>query len=320
MNDERTLQEYQALTTGAGLARVERSLVVMTGRDRVTLLHKFCTQDVQSKQPGQGGEAFLCNAQGKIVAYVYFFVGEQALYLDSSPGQAQAIIAHLDRYVITEDVQFEDHSTSHADLLLSGAQVKAILANSGSGLPTPMYAQLALSLGGNDALARRVPFTGASSWLVSVARDRVDGVQSWLMQQGLVPCESAAVEIARVEAGAPLFGTDITVENLPQEIARDVQAINFRKGCYLGQETVARIDALGHVNKLLVRVKLPLAAPSTPGSELKLGEKVIGRVTSVVDSPLYQSPLALAYLRREYAAPGTMMDGVEVLPSLAGNL
>jgi folate-binding protein YgfZ len=121
-------------------------------------------------------------------------------------------------------------------------------------------------------------------------------------------CDADAVEAARIEAGAPLFGRDITLENLPQEVGRDAQAISFTKGCYLGQETVARIDALGHVNKLLVGVKFAgdqLPAARTP---LRAGGKSAGEVTSAAWSPRLGAVLALAYVKRLLAKPGTRLE------------
>jgi folate-binding protein YgfZ len=266
----------------------------MTGKDCRSFLHKFCTQDVLSRQVGEGGEAFLCNIQGKIVAYVYFFVGESEIVLDTSPGQSEKIIAHLDRYVITEDVQFRDESND----LLIWASVRP------PGFPkeeSPLYSSVRLMSDGTEVM-RRVPFLGPFSYFGD----------STSMPEG-IEVAPAAVEMLRIESASPLYGIDITLDNLPQEVARDAQAINFKKGCYLGQETVARIDALGHVNKLLVQVKFNDDISVSPGHELKVGDKVVGKVTSAAWSPRLNAPLALAYVRREHAAVGTMLEGAEVV-------
>lgn len=279
------LSEYEALTRRAGVALLQRSRVTMTGKDRATLLHKFCTQDVLGKQTGEGGEAFICNVQGKIVAYVYFFVEDDRIVLDTSPGQAEAIVKHLDRYVITEDVQFEQ--TELNTLLLAGAESEALLKRV-------------------NIAARRIPW-GDHAFLI-------DGdARGPLVDAGAVSCSTDAAEILRIESPAPLYGVDITLDNLPQEVHRDAQAIHFKKGCYLGQETVARIDALGHVNKLLVQVTFAPEANVSPGLELRHGEKVVGHVTSACFSPKFAAPLALAYVRREHAAPGTKLVDCEVV-------
>jgi folate-binding protein YgfZ len=111
--------------------------------------------------------------------------------------------------------------------------------------------------------------------------------------------------MARIEAGTPLFGQDITEKNLPQEVARDALAISFTKGCYLGQETVARIDALGHVNQTLCGLRFAGPDSPPPGTELTIDDKVVAHVTSAAFSPRLGGPLALGYVRRGHTLPGT---------------
>ena len=129
-----------------------------------------------------------------------------------------------------------------------------------------------------------------------------------LSHAGFAPCQPEAVEIVRVEAGWPVYGRDITDHNLPQEVDRDDLAVSFTKGCYLGQETVARIDALGHVNRKLVGVKFVGAAIPDVGMRLTSDDQEVGQVTSSVFSPRLDSPLALAYVRRAHNAPGTPLQ------------
>jgi folate-binding protein YgfZ len=308
MMDEQLAAAYQALTQRAGVVRLDRAQVAMSGKDRATMLHKFCTQDVLGKQPGQGGEAFICNVQGKIVGYVYFLVGEQEIVLDTAAGQAQTLINHLDRYVITEDVQFADRSRELATLVLAGPQATLLLPDA----PAEMYSHKKLEIDGVTVECRHVPFAGGSYFLAIPSAD-AERVQNALIARGATLCSPAAIECLRIETATPLYGIDITTENLPQEISRDAFAINFRKGCYLGQETVARIDALGHVNKHLVQVQFAADADIATGKELFVGDKAIGRVTSVCWSPKVQAPLALAYVRREHCAVGTKLTEGEVV-------
>ena len=128
------------------------------------------------------------------------------------------------------------------------------------------------------------------------------------MDVGAIPCSAEALEIVRVEARSPLYGRDITDENLPQEVGRDDQAISFTKGCYLGQETVARINAIGHVNRFLVGVKADSARVPKPGEELAAAGRTVGRITSAVWSPRYGVPLALAYVRRGHHRLGGSLE------------
>jgi folate-binding protein YgfZ len=114
-------------------------------------------------------------------------------------------------------------------------------------------------------------------------------------------------EVLRVEHATPLFGRDISDDNLPQDVDRDAQAISFRKGCYLGQETVARLDALGHVNRKLCRLVFDTAELPVPGTALMQGEKQVGTITSAVHSPAYGA-IGLGYVRRECFAAGTLLS------------
>jgi folate-binding protein YgfZ len=128
----------------------------------------------------------------------------------------------------------------------------------------------------------------------------------------------ATFHALRIEAGTPLFGVDFDDRNFPQEVGRNEQAISFTKGCYLGQETVARIDALGHVNQQLTGVRFAGNRVPEPGSELMHAGKIAGHVTSATLSPQLQAPLALAMLRREHAGIGSLLESsigaCEVIP------
>jgi folate-binding protein YgfZ len=122
---------------------------------------------------------------------------------------------------------------------------------------------------------------------------------------GLAHGDAATFEAARIEAGTPCSGRDVTPENLPQEVGRDARAINFVKGCYLGQETVARIDALGHVNKHLKGLKIAQGPAPRQGATIEAAGKAVGTITSAAELPGWDHPLALGYIRTSHAAAGT---------------
>jgi folate-binding protein YgfZ len=134
-------------------------------------------------------------------------------------------------------------------------------------------------------------------------------MRSELVQRGAVECPSEVWHAIRVESAWPVFGVDFDSSNLPQEVNRDEKAIHFCKGCYLGQETIARIDALGHVNKKLVQVRFEGDEPPQPGSELTQGEQVVGQVTSSVWSPRWKAPLGFAMVRRVAIDVGAALQG-----------
>jgi folate-binding protein YgfZ len=166
---------------------------------------------------------------------------------------------------------------------------------------------VAVTIGGEQVLLRRVQLAGPVGFLIDGPRGAHAGIGAALEAAGATRVGELAWQSRRIEAGWPLYGVDITDKNLPQELDRDRLAINFTKGCYLGQETVARIDALGHVNKILVGVRFRTDEVPPTGTELSLGEQVVGHVTSACFSPLLHAPLALAYVRRGENEPGTSL-------------
>jgi folate-binding protein YgfZ len=155
---------------------------------------------------------------------------------------------------------------------------------------------------------RRVDITGADAFLLSVSSESSGALKRALQDAGCVECTPAALDAARIEQGFPLFGRDISDQNLPQEVHRDALAISFVKGCYLGQETVARIDALGHVNKLLVGLRGHGPSVPEPGSEIFADGQPVGRVTSATYSPKLGAPLVLGYVKRGKESLGTRLS------------
>ena len=267
--------EYNALTHGGGVVDLsDRTKLELRGADRVKFLNSFCTNDIKRLASGQSCEAFICNVKGHVIGHVNVLAREEALWLDTVPGQAAKLLAHLDRYLIREDVQLADRTADYRALLITGQQDSGGFAVAMAGPPANL-----LWLKENEPLPG--PF---------------------------MPCSQAALEIVRLELGYPWYGVDITDDNLPQEVERTSQVISFTKGCYLGQETVARIDALGHVNKTLCGVAFTSEVVPAAGIELHSGEKVVGQVTSAAWSPQLGRPLALAYVRRGHNTPGTALQ------------
>ncbi|REJ67761.1 MAG: folate-binding protein [Planctomycetota bacterium] len=310
---------YETLTRGAGYVRLAgRTLLDFRGADRASFLHNLVTNDTRRLQPGQGCETFLTNVQGKILGFADVYCDDESLTLITVPGQAEPLLAHLDKYLIREDVELRDVSAGRVVLLLAGADASARLAEIYAGpLPERPWEHSVGTLGEVAVRLRRTPLVGPNGCLLECSVDDAEAVAASLIAGGFVECDGATVEPLRIEAGTPLFGQDISDANLPQEVDRDATAISFTKGCYLGQETVARIDALGHVNKLLRGVRFAGPEVPDPGTVLRQGDVEVGRVTSAVTSPAMNAPLALAYCRRGHHEIGTRLDssvgGAEVI-------
>ena len=316
--------DYAALTDSCGFVELQRwSVISLSGEDRHTFLQNMCTNDIKQLSPGQGCEAFCTDVKGKIHAHVFVLLGEEKTTLLTFPDQAAGIIASLDRYIIREDVQLADETESSQLLFVSGSGAAESLKR-----PAPIeldslnepwqHARFELERGRGAMV--RFPLSGRDAFLLLIEAG-AEGLMEKLKQAGATQCSSEAWNVLRIESGLPLFGIDFHGEHLPQEIARDSLAISFTKGCYLGQETVARLDALGHVNKQLVTVKYPDDAQPAPGIPLTYQQKQVGEATSVAVSPAVGAPIGIAMIRREANAVGTVLDSpvgpVEVIATPA---
>lgn len=301
-------KQYDALVNGVGTCPSNTSQIEVSGNDRTTFLQGFCTNDIKQLQPGKGCEAFFTNVQGKILAHAFVFCGEHSLIIDTVGGQSGPLVKHLDRYLITEDVQLCDRSMDWSEIIVGGKDSPHFLATAlDAEPPSNLLDHCEAELAGCSVFVRKAPIIGEPSFLISFENASARDVIGQLGKQSPVAtaCTDEAADICRIEAGFPLFGQDITEKNLPQEVCRDQLAISLTKGCYLGQETVARIDAMGHVNWNLVGVKFTSSTLPESGTELKLADKVVGHVTSSAYSFRLSAPLALAYIRRLHSAAGT---------------
>jgi tRNA-modifying protein YgfZ len=318
------IDQYRALTTGVALVEFdERTQIELSGADRATFLHNLCTNDVRQLEVGAGCEAFLTTVQGKTLAHVFIFACPQSLVIDTVGGQGETILKHLDHYLVSEKVTLADRSREWTEMLLAGEGAGPLLARLGDvRIPAAPLSHAVFDVAGTRAWLRRVDMTSPGGFLVSARREDGAAIAAVLIGAGAARSGNAAFEAARIERGFPLFGKDLSDKNLPQEVGRDQQAISFVKGCYLGQETVARIDALGHVNRLLAGLRFAGAGVPEPGTELRAGDQVVGQVTSASYSPRLQAPLALGYVRRGSNEPGTRLNSafgeVEVIAMPVG--
>ena len=257
-------EQYAAVRAASGYARGtrRRTQVQLSGNDQRTFLNAFCTADIAGLVPGQGCEAFITSVQGKTLGLVHVFCQQDSLLLDTVAGQADKLISHLDRYVIREDVTFTDQTDQQESIFIAGPQAGETIGSLlQSPHPTEPLGHLEVAFRGHPLSIRRCPAPLDGFW-ISGCSESLDELARLLAESDCRQIEETVVEMLRIEAGIPSYGVDLDDQNLPQEVNRDRYAISFTKGCYLGQETVARLDALGHVNWLLTGLVLPaLHAP-----------------------------------------------------------
>ena len=309
-----TASELETITSHVGLVdRSDRVRLEISGPDRAKFLHNLTTNDIKRLTVGRGCEAFVTSPQGKTIGYLILLAAEEKVIARADPGGDALALPHFRKYGVFDDVSIDDHSSATFELHLFGHQ-SAVLAQRACGrLPEAEYSHLLTEIGGNLVrLIREAPAVGLGFTVIG-ERPAVGTVKERLLEHGrdlaLIEVDAASFDLFRIEAGTPVFGKEITEKNLPQEFGRDDRAINFVKGCYLGQETVARIDALGHVNQLLKGFRFEPGSPCPePGSPLEHEGKRVGVITSSAFSPLRNSAVGLGLVRTTHNAPGTRLS------------
>jgi tRNA-modifying protein YgfZ len=291
----------QAFFENAGLFELPgRGRIRALGEDRKRLLHAMTTNHVQQLETGQGCYAFFLNAQGRILSDVTILAQSDHLLLDVEPASREFVLAHIDKYIIADDVSVEDVSDSQTTLALEGPAAGEILASIGAPVPANYFDSREWA----NRLVVKTSYTGAGGFHIYL--DPLDApiLRETLADARAVEADSQSVETARLLHARPRYGVDITDANLPQE-TQLTHALHFTKGCYLGQEIVERIRSRGHVNKLLTRLQLS----EVPAAHAKLHAdgKEVGEVTSAVLDPRNRVAVALAYVRAEVLKSGAAL-------------
>jgi len=297
--------QYRQLREECGLAdRSERGKLLVAGPEAAEYLQGQLTNDTEAIEPGEGVYAALLDRKGHMQADMRVLrPGEGPdLWLDLEPEGLEAARRHLGMYKIGRDVDVVDATAERAILSLIGPRAVEIAGSA----PLPENSCEAVTIGGAECLAVGTA-AGIDVFTPVAERDRVHAA---LLAAGAVEVSPAAAEILRIEAGRPRFGAEMGTETMPAEAGIVEQAVSFTKGCYIGQETVARLHYKGKPNRHLRGLKL--SAPAQPGAALLFGEKEIGTLGSAAVSPAF-GPIGLAILRRE-AEPGATLavgeDGV----------
>ena len=299
--------EFLAATEDAALFDLSnRTQIEITGSDRHQFLHNFCTNDIKGLEPGRGCEAFLLNVKGRVLGHVFVFNCEQSLWLESAAGSSESLMAHLDRYIITEDVQLHDRTAEYAELLISGPNSLKSLQSVGIVCELSLLNCVLVDFDGQHLQIRHVDWLNSVGFLLSMQNHIAPEIWRRLIDTKVQTAGEVVFHALRIEAGMPIYGRDITDGNLAQEVARNRQAISFTKGCYLGQEPVARIDAMGHVNRELRGLRIDAeSVPPVGAAVISEDEKEIGGITSSACSFRDNKPIALAYLRSAFTTAGT---------------
>ncbi len=293
------------------------AIVDVIGRDAVKIVNNLCTADMAKLSLHVGREAFVTDVRGKTLGHVCIYRFEDRLRLIGAAAatgewdHAEAIIKQVDRYTIREDATAVNISDQYEALLVTpAAQLSLDLAAAWPiDLPCgPWPSESPLGAIADSFYA--VPWWNEPAVLVLSQRDASPSFEASISQLACEPVAAPEFHRRRVAAFFPWFGIDLDPNNLPQEADRDAKAISFTKGCYLGQETVARLDALGQVQKKLVRWKVQCSTPVAAGTELKADDRVVGRLTSVVPAEQPDQFDAIGFARRSHFEPGSTASGI----------
>jgi len=297
--------QFQALRSGCGLYDLsDRVKIRVTGGDRVRWLNGMVTNNVRDLAPNHGVYAFLLNAQGRIQGDLYAYNLGDSLLVDIESGQRERILAHFDKYIIADDVEVTDVSPTLTSIGVAGPQARIVLDK--AGIHAPDLAPLELCSPTCDCacgceqctLVSGEDFAGPS-YEIWLTPEKLKPTWDALTAAGATPVGVEALEFRRISFGIPRFGVDIGERDLPQETGQ-TRALNFTKGCYLGQEIVERIRSRGAVHRQFTAFAVEGALPET-GATILAGDTQAGEITSSAILPLAggDRPAAIGYLRHE---------------------
>jgi aminomethyltransferase len=299
---------YQAALAGAALAEEHAAgRIYMRGRDRAALLHRLSTNDILALRPGSGARTVITSPIGRIIDLVTVHAFEDALLVATSPDQGAPVYGLLKKNIFFNDqVTLEPAGRSHGQLALYGpaaAQLLAGVVEGFAGAGPPLYGATRAIFGGAELLVARRPPIGGDGFTLYVPAAQVEPLAAALTAAGAAPLDGATLDVLRIEQGYGAFGRELSQEYIPLETGLH-DAVSFTKGCYVGQEIIARMESRGRLAKQLRG--LLLSAPADAPGKLEVEGKEAGDLTSAVVSPRH-GPIALAYVRSAHAAPGTLV-------------
>ncbi|MHB8839216.1 MAG: CAF17-like 4Fe-4S cluster assembly/insertion protein YgfZ [Gemmatimonadaceae bacterium] len=305
-----TAAEYAQLRSDAGLVdHSDRVRMTFTGAQAAATLTGLVTNDVLALQPGHGQYAAALTAKGKVIADVRIFQRDAEQFLVDVPAAAGAgFTAMVRKYVNPRLARYTDISATVSCLGVAGPHARQVVAHALACSPAtfdllPPYANCALPFADESVMvARAADYGDVDGFDCFVSAAASDALRTALLASGAVPASAAAVDVLRIEAGWPAWGVDMNEETLAQEARLDeLDAISYTKGCYTGQEVVARVHFRGHVNRVLRGLRLD--APAGDDARVFADDADVGSVRSRAVSPRLGA-IALAMLRRELE-PGT---------------
>ena len=304
-------KEWAELRIGCGVYDLGfRAKISLTGSDRVRWLNGMVTNNIRDLAEGHGVYSFLLNPQGHILGDLYAYNRGESIMIDTDRSQLDKILATFDHYIIMDDVEVTNLSEQLTGLGVAGPKSRTVLMAAGLEFPQLQPGQFHAvqcdcDCGCLACTIVRGEDAPGESYEVWLAPDQVRPLWDALRKAGATPVGWEALELQRIVAGIPRYGVDIRERDLPQE-TEQARALNFNKGCYVGQEIVERIRSRGAVHRKLTGFLAHGAGEIVPGAKILTGEKDVGEITSATTLRLESGEeiVALGYIRREAGVPG----------------
>lgn len=281
------------------------------GKDTLRFVHGQVTNEIQKLEDGRGNHCCVLTNKGKIIGDCFLYRTDRDLLGFCGPGQAETLIETMTKYKVADRVKLHNASDQWALIGLSGPSTENLLRKVFVGTST-LGEGTSLTrgrIGDVEVAVFRAPSCTHATEIVAVPRESFEAVWEKVAGAagsfGMVEYGNEAADLLRIEDGLPLFGVDFTGDNFPGEAALD-HTVSYNKGCYIGQETIARVHYLGHFNKYLVGF-LPEKAVE-PGQEIQAEGKTLGKVTSAAHSPSLDRPIALGYVKRGHEEAGSAVE------------
>lgn len=286
-----------------------RASVELLGKDRVEFLHGLVTNEIKKLPEGSGCRAALLTPKGKMLADLVVLKLVDRLVVDAEPAFAPTLEGLLRKYLFYQDVEIRNETESTAVLHLEGPRAAEVLTHAGAKeAPGKPHVHVPSTIAGVPLLLVAESRGGEAGFDLRLPRALVADVSNALTAAGAAPSSLDLLESARIESGIARWGFDLDESVLPNEAWLERDAISYTKGCYIGQEIVARIKTYGHVNRHLVGLVLPPGAAPERGAEIRHGEDKVGTITSVTRSARFGKTVALGYVKRDHEAPGTELS------------
>ena len=316
--------EHQAVRKSVGIVDVSyRSRHQLTGDDRATFLHRIISNDVEGLSIGQGTYAMLLTHRGKIIADLNIYVLEDAITIDTAPETAENIFNELDKYIIADDVELSDVTEEIGAIAVHGPKSSVLVQSVLNMSDLATLPERHSCIREVDAFFQHpiacvsTNATGEVGYTLYTAAEALASLWEALMTKGaqfnIQPIGWNALESLRIEAGIPRYGTELTDAVIPLEAELE-HAIDFEKGCYIGQEIVARMKYRGHPNRLLRGIEIDDSSTSQDGCELRPGAKIfnagkeVGWLTSATFAPTLGKQIALGYVRIAVTEAGSRVQ------------